>query len=496
MSSIIEKISKDKPTGKDYKYEDSYLLIEAEIDKTMSASNAGEVDWKLIQQSCEAILKNESKDLKIASYWLYAQWRLLSLDGLISSLPIYIELLKTYKLKLFPKSKKVKLRILEWLEESLAVAIMPIINEVDKEQLKVLVLNLELLEVTIVEVFEEELTLFSSLLRKIKKKSQEKEALQEEVVSKEVSKEENKINTSKENNEKEPVERVSISYSSNRHKEVIKEALGNLSLSDKNEYLLFELGLTLGIHTLTISFKENNPIERDKFPTENELKSLDEVEDEKETLVKVKSLLSLYPCWIRGYYLILKNINIKDNAKHNKIYLNTLKFNLINFLSNNGENLHNFTPLDYNIIDDEIKKWVKLEKNFSTFKNNSSVFEEKYQEALKLVEEKKNREAIVLIDNMKINSKSSEESFLWTLKEVELAIKIDNRNMAIALLQTLDSEIEAFNIAIWKPDLAIKVYVLLLKPSLIKILSNLNKELIYRKLCRLSPKDANEVGFL
>jgi type VI secretion system protein VasJ len=177
MSSIIEKISKDKPTGKDYKYEDSYLVIEAEIDKTMSASSVGEVDWKLIQQSCEVILKNESKDLKIASYWLYAQWRLLSLDGLTSSLPIYIELLKTYKLKLFPKSKKVKLRILEWLEESLSVAIMPIMNEIDEEQLKVLVLNLELLEATIIEVFEEELTLFSSLLRKIKKKSQEKETL-------------------------------------------------------------------------------------------------------------------------------------------------------------------------------------------------------------------------------------------------------------------------------------------------------------------------------
>jgi len=48
----------------------------------------------------------------------------------------------------------------------------------------------------------------------------------------------------------------------------------------------------------------------------------------------------------------------------------------------------------------------------------------------------------------------------------------------------------------WRPDLAIKVYIFFLKPSITKSLNSETKELFYRKLCRLSPKDANEVGFL
>jgi type VI secretion system protein VasJ len=126
MSSIIEKISSKNPTGSDQKYEDTYLAIEAEIDKTMSASSAGGVDWTLISEHATQILELKSKDLKIASYWLYAQWKLSSWDGLEFALPLYTKLIATYKMKLFPKSTKVKLRILEWLHESLSILILDV----------------------------------------------------------------------------------------------------------------------------------------------------------------------------------------------------------------------------------------------------------------------------------------------------------------------------------------------------------------------------------
>lgn len=61
LSNIIDVISEEKPTGSDYKYEDDYIAIESEIDKTMSASGAADVDWKLIKENSEEILVTRVK---------------------------------------------------------------------------------------------------------------------------------------------------------------------------------------------------------------------------------------------------------------------------------------------------------------------------------------------------------------------------------------------------------------------------------------------------
>ena len=484
MSIIIQEISEKKPTGKDYKYEDGYIAIESEIDKTMSASSAGEVDWKFIQESSEEILAKSSKDLKIASYWLYSQWKLSSWVGLENSLPIYSELLKTYELKLFPKSQKVKLRILEWLHESLTVAILQNISSLETDKLKVLINNIVYLEASVLTMLnQEELTVFSPLIRKLNKVFEERKLDIEEVIEPE------------EVNEEEVddlvIEEIS-SYSIERHKKKIEEELS----STKEDYFLFDLSLSLGIHRLSALINEKKKIEREQFPSDEELNELSSTEDKEILLEKSKSLLTLYPCWLEGYYLILKNSNVKKIEEHNKIILNTLKYNLITFLNNNGKKLHNHQPSKYSIVGDEVKKWVNLEKKLLIFNNKNGDFEEKYQEAKQLVSVNKKEEAILLIDQLRKNSKSSEESFLWGLKQVDLAMEMGNRNMVIALLYGLDGEIEAYNIAQWKPELAIKVYVLFLKPSITKILNSETKELFYGKLCRLSLKDANSVSFL
>ena len=191
MSNIINEISKNKPTGVDYKYEDSYLAIEAEIDKTMSASSAGEVDWKLICKEAEDILEKKSKDLKIASYWLYAKWKLSSWEGLEFALPLYTALISTYKIKLFPKSIKVKLRILEWLHESLTVAIFRAIDDLDEEKILQLIEAFESLEETLIQSFkQEDLKVFVPLIRKLKKHNKEKR--QQESLDKEIVQEEKK----------------------------------------------------------------------------------------------------------------------------------------------------------------------------------------------------------------------------------------------------------------------------------------------------------------
>jgi len=490
--NIIDAISDDKPTGSDYKYEDDYLAIESEIDKTMSASAASNVDWGLIKENSEEILMNRSKDLKIASYWLYAEWKLNALDGLEKSLPIYQLLIETYSTELFPKSVKVKLRILEWLQESLVAPLLKEVITLKEERAEALIFTFGTLEKSILKAFiDDELKVFSSLIRKLKKALDERKVLQKlnEVEKKVEKKEEVVVEKSKD----KLVEKTDVSeYDIKQHIEVLQKQVLNLN----DNYGAFELTQLVGFEQLTKAFLDEKPLDRKHFPSDEELKKLKSMEGKKEYLDMLKNLIIHYPTWLEGEYLLVKLIEKDKKLEQYKIISNTLKYKLINFINNNDENIHIYAPKDHNIVDKRIKNWINLEKKSLTISNNSNVFEEEYQNALRLYESKNKEEAVTLLDKFQKNANSSKEAFLWRLKQAYLALKIGNGNMVVAILHELDREIEAFNMMEWDPELATEVYVLMLKPSISKILNLETKELFYGKLCRLSPKDAMSIGFL
>jgi type VI secretion system protein VasJ len=488
MLTIVKEISSKNPTGDDWKYEDGYLAIEAEIDKTMSASNVGDVDWKFIYEEATNILQNESKDLKIASYWLYAKWKLNSWDGLEAVLPLYIELISTYQERLFPKSIKVKLRILEWLNESLTLAFFKNIDTLDENKFKNLMDSLELLESTIVSVFKkEDLKLFSPLIRKLKKNNEEKKNLEKLNKEAEPTEEIEKSSMDEETN----VKLEGSNYTLLEHKQELQAKLASIT----NHPYLFNITQELGFSLFHEAFLEEKNVQREEFPSDEELDYLEKIKDKEHYPEELKVYIVKYPCWLEGQYLLIEYSEKKESMEQYKIISNTLKYKLINFIKENGEKIHIYAPLNYKIVGEALKKWINLEKKYLTI-SNSNNYEEVFQEAVKISKKKSKEEGILLIETIKKESKTYEESFLWTLKQIYYAFEIDNKNMAIALLYELNQEIEHFNLESWNPHLAIEVYVLFLKPNIIKILNTEKKELIYRKLCKLSPKEAMKISFL
>ena len=483
---IVEEISSKNPVGDDWKYEDGYLAIETEIDKTMSASNAGDVDWKFIYDETTNILENKSKDLKIASYWLYAKWKLDSWSGLEEALPLYIELLSTYEERLFPKSIKVKLRILEWLHESLTLAFFKNIDTLDEKKFKTLMESLVLLESTIVSVFkEEDLKLFSPLIRKLKKNHEEQKSL--EKLNKEAEPEE----TMEESSATETnIELEKSNYTLLEHKQELQAKLATVT---KHEYL-FNLTQELGFSLLHQAFLEEKKMQREEFPSDEELDYLESIKEKERYPEELKLYMVKYPCWLEGQYLLIAYSNKNEDLEQYGIISNSLKYKLISFLKENSKDLQRVSPSNYSIIGEEFLKWINLEKKYLTITNDN--YEEVFQEVLKVSKEKSKEDGIAILETIKEESKTYEESFLWTLKQVYYAFEIDNKKMAIALLYELDKEIEFFNLEKWKPNLAIEVYTLLLKPSINKIINQEIKESVYGKLCRLSVKEAMKISFL
>lgn len=487
----MQKITKETPVGTDYKYEDAYIAIESEIDKTMSASSAGEVNWQFVQESSEEILSEQSKDLKIASYWLYAKWKLEGWRGLEEGIPILTQLLEVYQLTLFPKSDKVKRRILEWLHESLSEALMRDVVNVQEPEVKSLLTHLETLERALAKAFkEEDFALFSSLIRKLTKYLKEKE--QREALDAEPTQE-------KKIDEQKPVEPIaqevavevsSPHYSKQEHLQQIQQGLHGSEIQE--ELLLFEFTLSLAMQKMLKLLALEQPLTRTLFPTNEAFETLKEQKDE-HYMTAVKSMLMSYPCWLEGYLNLFESL---EASKSDEMMLELLKYKFIYFVEQHKTTIKTLSPDNYEVINHDLESFLELNKEERQSGKSSKQFEREYEHAVALFKKQEKAEAVEYLSTHYKNAKSAKEGFLWRLGQVKLAFEIDNKHMAVALLYELDKEIEKFNIHEWSPDLAIEVYVLLLKPSLNKLLPSEKRELFYGKLCQLSAVDAMGVNFL
>jgi len=115
--SILEPISSAKPCGEDCKYDDEYLEVEVEIEKNFNATNESETEWDVVVDKCEKILKDSSKDLKIASFWIYAQWKLNGWNNFFDIFETYAKFIEIYGKEIYPLAGRRKIKIFEWVEK-------------------------------------------------------------------------------------------------------------------------------------------------------------------------------------------------------------------------------------------------------------------------------------------------------------------------------------------------------------------------------------------
>lgn len=411
--------------------------------------------------------------------------------GLEEGIPILTQLLEVYQLTLFPKSDKVKRRILEWLNESLTEALMRDVVNVQEPEVEKLLTHLETLEKALAKAFkEDDFALFSSLIRKLTKYLKEKE--QREALDVEPTQE-------KKTEEQKPVEatveEVSVeasppNYSKQEHLQQIQQGLHGSEIQE--ELLLFEFTLSLAMQKMLKLLALEKPLTRTLFPTNEALETLKEQKDE-QYITAVKSMLMNYPCWLEGYLVLFESL---ETSKSDEMILELLKFKFISFVEQHKTTIITFSPDNYEVINHDLETFLDFNKEERQSGKSSKQFEREYEHAVALFKKQEKAEAVEYLSTHYNNAKSAKEAFLWRLEQVKLAFEIDNKHMAVALLYELYKEIEKFNINEWSPDLAIEVYVLLLKPSLNKLLPSDKRELFYGKLCQLSAVDAMSVNFL
>ena len=105
----LEPVSDGHPCGEDVAYADDFGAIKIELAKLSG------IDCRLILDASERLLKRQSKDLRVATYYIFAALRDRGLAGFSDGLEILCGLLQKFDQSLWPKKPVQKRNALNWL---------------------------------------------------------------------------------------------------------------------------------------------------------------------------------------------------------------------------------------------------------------------------------------------------------------------------------------------------------------------------------------------
>lgn len=126
----LEPVSDDHPCGEDVAYTDDFETIKIELAKLSG------MDYRLILDASERLLKRESKDLRVATYYIFASLRDRGLAGFSDGLEILCGLLQKFDQSLWPKKPVQKRNALNWLSGERVLDTLKNVGLSDSTELK------------------------------------------------------------------------------------------------------------------------------------------------------------------------------------------------------------------------------------------------------------------------------------------------------------------------------------------------------------------------
>ncbi|TEA26898.1 type VI secretion system protein TssA [Candidatus Schmidhempelia bombi str. Bimp] len=143
-------ISADKPTGDDPTYTDNFQLIKEEIAKLSG------IDAALIINTSEDILKNSSKDIRVASYYCWAKLKTEGIEGFTDGIELLAGLLSYFTNDLFPSREHIRKNSIEWLAQTKFTELLNACRPIPTAELERIIAAIELIKQTSQSIFSEE----------------------------------------------------------------------------------------------------------------------------------------------------------------------------------------------------------------------------------------------------------------------------------------------------------------------------------------------------
>ena len=116
-------VSKESFAGADMRFSNEYEALEREVGKAQSMHESGQVDWLKVLEASEALLRTQSKDLRVVAWLVWALYQRESFQGLLAGLGLLQHLCKHHWLDIHPFKNRTRAASVNWLMPRLEQAL-------------------------------------------------------------------------------------------------------------------------------------------------------------------------------------------------------------------------------------------------------------------------------------------------------------------------------------------------------------------------------------
>ncbi|WP_294845020.1 type VI secretion system protein TssA [uncultured Gilliamella sp.] len=146
----LEPISLEKPTGEDLTYHDTFQEIKEEIAKLSG------IDYQMVAIESENILKQNSKDIRVATYYCLARLNLDGVDGYTDGVELLAGLLDKFGTIIYPSRHNIRKNAIEWLANARFIELLANLRPLPEANLTRIIFALNLIETTCQSLFVSE----------------------------------------------------------------------------------------------------------------------------------------------------------------------------------------------------------------------------------------------------------------------------------------------------------------------------------------------------
>lgn len=143
----LHPISPDKPAGEDLTYHDSFQEIKEEIGKL------SEINYELIATESEMILKQSSKDIRVATYYCLARLYIDGAEGFANGVELLASLLDKFGSDIYPSRQNIRKNAIEWLANAKFIDELNHLQPIPENYLNRIIVALNLIDINCQTLF-------------------------------------------------------------------------------------------------------------------------------------------------------------------------------------------------------------------------------------------------------------------------------------------------------------------------------------------------------
>ncbi|RLU02992.1 MAG: type VI secretion system protein TssA [Ketobacter sp.] len=479
------------PAGENVRLEQAFESIEQEIAKLDSFTSEDPVRWGEITSTARQILEGQSKDLLVACFLTRSLCEVDLLDGLHQGLLLGKGIAETFWDQAFPPKKRMRGRsqAFEWLVEKchpLLAEFNPSVN--DLERIKQVEDSLAALDDMLVEKMSDHAPNLAEFRQAFRRLRQGLEAEQDKRAPSAADSRPTSTAVSRTTAQDGGGASVSAAAASAPAQvaserdlmavyRLCQEQLRNASqylaaknVTDPEVFRINRFITWLGVIQLppaTQNKTQLRPISKEKMDTLNGLYQEKRWHD---LVMELEPSLVKAPFWITGQRMVAEALDELGATGA----LESVKQGVRAFVRRLPEVVNQSFNDDTPFADEKTRQWVQqigqASSGTSTNVNLevdaagiSKDWEDALDNAQALAREKKIREALALFQGGVSRSTSLREQALWRFNQARFCFDQGMFNLALPLLENLDTQLNQQGVAEWEPQVSKRVLELLLR---------------------------------